>query len=90
MLGLHSATAQEVIHVAAGDYVVQVYPHQLPDDVDIMVDMLFHEIAPLPTWIDVAKAYLSQKKEQQYNAVLQCASVSMPAVLHQDVPRYYA
>lgn len=80
MLGLHGAAPQEVIQVAAGDYVVQVHVHELPDDVNIMVKLLIFETAPLPTWIDVAKAYLSQRKVQQYEAVLQYAISSLKAV----------
>jgi hypothetical protein len=80
MLGLHGAPPQEVIQVAAGDYVVQVHVQELPDDVNIMVKLLIFETAPLPTWIDVAKAYLSQRKEQQYEAVLEYAILSLKAV----------
>lgn len=72
-MDVHDAAAgQQLIHVAAGEYVVQVHPHELPDDARDMLTLLIAETAPLATWIDVAKAYLAQGKAQPYEAVLQC------------------
>ena len=71
----------ERIEVAAGDYVVAVLPSDLPEQAQEMVDLLMGETAPLSTWIDVAKAYLAEGKEQQYEHVLRCVLLHMRSVL---------
>ena len=60
----------ECIAVPAGDYVVAVPPSDLPENAQEMVELLMGETAPLSTWIDVAKAYLTEGKEAQYEHVL--------------------
>ena len=43
----------------------------LPNDADEMLEVLMAELAPLSLWIEVARAYLSQGKYEQYERVLE-------------------
>lgn len=50
------------IPVSGSDEVVGVPIEDLPDQVELLLDILKAEEAPLSLWIDFAKAYLAQVK----------------------------
>ena len=45
-----------------------------PDDPDTVLELLQQEFAPLDIWLDIAKAYLQQGKEDNFHAILDNAT----------------
>jgi hypothetical protein len=59
------------IPVEGTDEVVVVPLSQLPEDPEELLNILRGEVAPLTLWLDFAKAYLSQGKEDQFVKLLE-------------------
>ncbi|DBA73696.1 TPA: hypothetical protein ACH3X2_009676 [Trebouxia sp. C0005] len=62
------------IPVVSTDDVVSVDVTDLPVDADEMIELLVNESAPLSLWIEVAKAYLTLGRHEQYERVLEFGS----------------
>jgi len=62
------------IPVVSTDDVVSVDVTDLPVDADEMIELLVSESAPLSLWIEVAKAYLTLGRHEQYERVLEFGS----------------
>jgi hypothetical protein len=77
------ADAPDSLEVAAGDYVVELHPPELPADAATIVRMLMSENVQLHTWIDVAKSYLADGRQEQYEHVLRCAD--LPVLAHSEI-----
>lgn len=58
------------IPVSSTDEVVSVDVNDLPNEADELIDILVNESAPLSLWIEVAKAYLTQGRHEQYEKIL--------------------
>lgn len=49
-----------VVHVSLHQYSEAVALDPLPNDADDVVELLSAEAAPIPVWLDAAKAFLAQ------------------------------
>ena len=61
-----SGTDQLYFQVHDRDEVVVVPAEELPDDAEEILDLLTSEALPLSKWYEVARAYLSQNKVNQF------------------------
>jgi hypothetical protein len=61
-----SGTDQLYFQVHDRDEVVVVLADELPDDAEEILDLLTSEALPLSKWYEVARAYLSQNKVNQF------------------------
>ena len=57
--------------ITGTDEAVAIPVNDLPEDVDEVLGILQAELAPLGLWLDLAKAYLQQGKEEQCKAILE-------------------
>ena len=64
------------IPVSSTNEVVSVPVSDLPSDADELLEILAIESAPLSLWIEIAKAYLTQGRPDQYEKILDTAASS--------------
>ena len=67
---------RDIIYVPIGqtEEAVALPVGDLPDDPDTVLELLQQEFAPLDIWLDIAKAYLQQGKEDNFHAILDNAT----------------
>lgn len=67
---------RDIIYVPIGqtEEAVALPVDDLPDDPSEVLVLLQQEFAPLDIWLDIAKAYLQQGKEENFHAILSNAT----------------